>query len=697
MSSESAAVRLLLEHTEPESRRLGAQQVSYLHGREGAELLRQALADEDWRVRKEAASVAANMGSREEVLRTLVLALDEKENIGLRNAAVEALVAIGTEAVPAAILALETLDADGRKLAVEVLAGVPDARGTEALVGRLQDPDPNVRCAVAEALGNASAAGHEARASAVSALTALVLSEVETLVKLAALGALVHLGAKLRWSMLAPLASNVTLRRLAFAAAARSQEREAVVALALATADASPAVSMVALLALVECLVLAEAPELVQAAREVFTGPSAASSAARDRIRVHASSPDAQIRGAALVALGTMRDPGDVTLLVEALADEEVSGRAEVGLRLFGEGAVAPMLEVGRRSGLPLRAATISLVPLLTATSDRPTREALHEALHDPAPDVLAAAITTIASTGGEGDLERVAPFARHFDVRVARTARAALYTLASRHPSEAKALRARLDAAGGDAAVGCVLLAALAETGAARKVDEEDIEFLGAAARHSDAETRRAAVEALAAIGGEAAAEVVLLAVADEESEVNVAAIRALGRMGRAEPLVALVRTSHDPALVATALRALAEASPAQAYEAARPLLSSSDPAVACAAVGAIGGLAHPGREDGLFEALGHRDAEVVKSALFELSRAPGARSLTRFGTCLDHESWEVRRVAAEVLGQDGGASARALLRAGLEREKDALVREAITSALAAGGTRSDESGDAS
>jgi HEAT repeat protein len=73
------------------------------------------------------------------------------------------------------------------------------------------------------------------------------------------------------------------------------------------------------------------------------------------------------------------------------------------------------------------------------------------------------------------------------------------------------------------------------------------------------------------------------------------------------------------------------------------------------------------------------------VKAALFELSRAEGPRSLSRLGLCLDHASWEVRRVAAELLGHKGDAPARALLRARLEREKDELVREALGLALGA------------
>jgi hypothetical protein len=55
----------------------------------------------------------------------------------------------------------------------------------------------------------------------------------------------------------------------------------------------------------------------------------------------------------------------------------------------------------------------------------------------------------------------------------------------------------------------------------------------------------------------------------------------------------------------------------------------------------------------------------------------------MARLGLCLDHASWEVRRVAAELLGQDKSAGAQALLKARYEREKDPVVRAAIAGAV--------------
>ena len=54
------------------------------------------------------------------------------------------------------------------------------------------------------------------------------------------------------------------------------------------------------------------------------------------------------------------------------------------------------------------------------------------------------------------------------------------------------------------------------------------------------------------------------------------------------------------------------------------------------------------------------------------------------RVATCLSHPSWEVRRLASEILGQDRSPAARDLLRARRDLELEPVGREALTEALA-------------
>jgi HEAT repeat protein len=679
MSGSFARIAKLLDEHEPESRRLAAQQIPRVRGPEAGQLLLRALGDADWRVRKEATAVASSVETRDDVLRALRMALEDRVNIGLRNAAVEAMIALGSDALAPAMEALVALDADGRKLAVEVLAGVPDIRGVRALEGALGDLDPNVRSAAAEALGRAGHSGEEARQVAIDALLTLLPTD-DMFLKLAALDSLTRLEARLSWGTVGPFVSDPLLKRYALAAAAGSREPDAIAALAAAAGDASPTIAREAIIAIGDCVL--EDPdntELVELASKTMR-PLAR---ARDTVRAMVQGDEStHARGAAIAALGLIRDQNDVQLLVDALGDHELAEHAELALKLFGEEAIAPMVEAGRQGSPEVRGATLSLVPML-APEEPGVLEMLREALHDTSSDVLAAATRVFAKSGAAEDLRHVARFALHGDARVSNAAWTATHALARRYEAAARAMVGDVDASSPEAVIGCIAIDALATVGASRA---EDVAFLQVALSNGDPRARRAAVDALATIGDARAADTVAFALADEEPDVVLAAVRALGKLRRPDPLVALLASSREPTHIAAALRALAEADPERTLTVALPLVRTADGAVAAAAVEAIGSLgAHPARGDALFAALEHADPGVVKLAILELSHDLDARALARIGTMLDHDARDVRQLAAELLGQEASAASQSLLRARLEREKDPTVRDAIAVALSA------------
>lgn len=688
MNEAATAVRWLLQQSEPEARRVAVQQIAKVRGREAPELLLCALGDDDWRVRKEATLIAPGLEHREEVVASLVAALEDTVNIGLRNAAVEALVAIGPDAISATIDALTRLDADARKLAAEVLGGVPDARGTVALSRALEDEDANVRVTAAEALGKAALAGEESRELATESLVA-ALAASDVLLKIAVLDSLARLETRLPWSLFAAYLDDPLLRRYAIAAASGSREAPAVQALALATGDASPTIAREALVSLGEVIAgAADDGDLLDCARAAI-GLTEAGRACARRAAVDAEDPRA--RGGALLVLGLFRAAADVPALVNALGDDDVAERADLALRLFGPSAARPLLAAARKAKPTVHAAALALVASLEGAPVADVRKALRAGLTDPAIEVVSCAVEALGPVGDARDLRRLAKLVWHEDERVAAAATNAVCELAARHVDAARALLRDARLGHDPLVLGCVLLGAIAST---QPLRDEDVHLLQRALSHDQPQVRRAAIDALALGGGDAAADAVIFALADEEHDVQLAAARALGRLGRTDTLVGVVRDTRDPALTATALRALGDADPDRALASATPLVVHVDAAVACAAVEALGQLRAArgsGRvsiqmavacEDALFSALDHPDEEVVKLALSLIGAQPGARALARLGLCLDHTSSEVRCVAAELLGQDNSTGARALLRARYEREKDQIVRKAITTA---------------
>jgi HEAT repeat protein len=102
-------------------------------------------------------------------------------------------------------------------------------------------------------------------------------------------------------------------------------------------------------------------------------------------------------------------------------------------------------------------------------------------------------------------------------------------------------------------------------------------------------------------------------------------------------------------------------------------------------AAVEAIGAIDAPGRLDALVHALSHGEPEVVKAALRALaSEERDPRAAAHVGACLDHDVWDVRRLAAELLGRRSDTASKHLLRQRLVDEREPLVREEIQRSLA-------------
>lgn len=142
-----------LASSDPENRRRAAGRLAGESGEHAAGLLIQALGDEDWRVRKEATSVAITLAPSPEILRVLVETFaPTEENVGLRNAAVEALGGYGAAAVDALGVLVHELDPDGRKLSAEALGKTGEAGALLLLRTLMEDRDPNVCAAAVEAV-----------------------------------------------------------------------------------------------------------------------------------------------------------------------------------------------------------------------------------------------------------------------------------------------------------------------------------------------------------------------------------------------------------------------------------------------------------------------------------------------------------------------------------------------------------------
>jgi HEAT repeat protein len=113
---------------------------------------------------------------------------------------------------------------------------------------------------------------------------------------------------------------------------------------------------------------------------------------------------------------------------------------------------------------------------------------------------------------------------------------------------------------------------------------------------------------------------------------------------------------------------------------------LTGSAPAhVAVSAIESIARIPKIHHVDELIDGLSHPNPEVVKAVLGVFAELHDPRVVPHVGACLDHEAWDVRRLAADLLGQQGSEANVELLRARMPVEKEPLVKDAITRALEA------------
>lgn len=227
-ASDLAAVKTIFREGDEEARLTAVRRLAHQpETPEDRELCLEALievmGDESWQVRKEAVAAVLSWTDAELLAERLVDAMSEPEDIGRRNAVIEAVMKLGTVTIDPLLRALAKKP-DYRKVLVDVLGTFGDTRVIPALGDALLDDDPNVRAAAMEQL--ASFQSHEV----VPALRQALRSQ-DLLVVLAALDGLNRQRVAIPVADLLPMAEQTVLRPALMTALGHSQEVAAVPAL----------------------------------------------------------------------------------------------------------------------------------------------------------------------------------------------------------------------------------------------------------------------------------------------------------------------------------------------------------------------------------------------------------------------------------------------------------------------------------
>lgn len=648
-----------------------------------AALLLRALGDEDWRVRKESAHAAIHRAEELSMMESLVHAICQGENVGLRNAALDVLEELGERAAPALIAALPTAPEHARKFLIEALGEAGGPLVIYELKQAVASDDVNLAGEAIEAL--ARIGGPEAESAIRERLSA-----PDPFLRLAALEALNRRDAVVGWDELAPLLEDRMLRRVALAALGRTGRAEALVPLFAGLED--PALHTVGAAAVSLVRLLRQGGAILERAEPRLSALGARARSGLTTLLGGAS--EIELRRAAAELLALARDDRALPQIVAQLTADAGAPETLDALRRWGDEAVRPLLLLSARlETADERAVALELASDLAAVSDAPTRPlrvlvraALRDALHDHEPVVVAAAARSLASYADAGDVDVLVQCALSAHPDVARAAAQALESLVA---TERDAVERAIREVEVERTQGAALASVLAMLGGPEALDR-----LRVLLASDDAHVRRAALHALGRIGGMRAAELVAFALADEDSEVQVAAAHVLGRLRDehggvpgASELLQAVSSEHAHVRAAVA-RALGATGLALAIEPLRELISDPDSGVALAAVEALGRLPEAALGSCLREALVHPDREVVKTALRALARPSPAGALDagvadQLIAALSHDAWDVRQLAAELIGELRIVSAQPALAAQLARETDDLARGTLSDAL--------------
>lgn len=618
------------------------------------------LGDPSWRVRKAAVAVVDRYRVAPELVAELVRGLGSEDNAGLRNSCSEALVSLGEAAVDEVARHLRTADQDQRKFVVEVLGAVGTTRARDILTSALDDADVNVRTAVAEALGRIG--GHEI-ITRVRAKLGQSRHDIQQSVYL--LDALASARARLPFEELEEFIGKAPVARSLYPVLGLTGDRRALQPLVEGTARGSEGTRHVAIIALTSLITTADESMRATLAELLRARPKVI-----ERLHEALDAEDDRVAAAAIQVLAVLDDAEMAPRFLAAVACRAVVETGMQAVLRLGRRAVRPLLDDFDRVGVEAR--VLFLEALETIGDDDVVTELL-ELAGNLETRSAEAALRALGSLGDETAVAPLMELARKEDPELARQAAYALGAIGVRCPAPvAEQVRAAIQ--GGDMRPAWLdVLGALGRP--------EDVAIVEAGSRHTDAEVRRAAVEAAPSFGTAFPYETLVFALTDEHPTVRLAAARGLGSYRSDEVVEALLAVARDPDswVVSEALRALGAVGGPKVVPTLMSAVGSTSAPIAISALQSLFRLNPANIETAVRKALEHVDPEVVREALDVTIRLPAQKAGAILIDCLSHRSWNVRRAAAEGLANRCLPVPSRVLEARLKAETEPLVREEL------------------
>ena len=564
------------------------------------ESLTQLLGNDDWRVRRTAASTLASHGPA--IVAALVSTLREQHhNLSVLSSALDLLAISDIDIVEPLIDFLEADDANLRLQAALILGERRDHRAVPALISRLTDDDANVQFHAIEALG---------RLHAIDACDALVAIAEQRNFFLAfpAIQALSALANSAIAPRLVPLLEDELLRAPVIEALGELGDEDMAVPLVelLNTSEAPTEVITDALSGLYDRYEsrYAAGEHIAALVRRSLT----ATGTQKILDAVQRVGPD-RLPGLAKV-LGWLQGSAVQRALTRLLGQPSIRSQVVEALVRNGAGVVGLLTEQLKAEDLETRqAAAVALGRI----GDRRATPALVEALHDR--ELAVGAAGALARIGDARAFESLMRMLGDADSAIRQAVIAALNSighvdmpgriavLLGSEDSIVRESALRIAGYFGYAECRESVLALCDDTvEAVRRAAVEQLAFfddprvferLDYALADEAAAVRGAAVAALARVEHPSRADALLRALTDSQAWVRYTALKSLGAIAAQHVVSTVISTLHDdpaPHVRLAAIEVIGRLKPANGLQILEPLTRSNDEDVARAAVRALG-----------------------------------------------------------------------------------------------------------
>jgi HEAT repeat protein len=636
--------------------------IKSLRGRSGdiyVNLLLSAMEDVSWRVRNTAADILLEEHPVEAYIEGLINLLYREDNAGARNSAIEALVRLNKKATPFLIKAFNTPDNDVRKFIIDILGEFKDSRSLPLMLNALKDEDENVRATAIEQIGKAG------ESSVVDALVEILEGD-EIWTAYAATDALGRIGDRKAIPALIKALDNKTLREPAIKALSLIGDPETLKYIVPFIEDSSKTIQEEAIQGIGRFYHKGVSEEFITGEIKRLPGDRIL-----DILVTHAWSKKPDVRIAAILILGLMKDERAYNPLLQISQDEDFKKDVERAFVFIGKDRPESLLKLFETDDLYQKRFICEVAGRIASPVYYVTFERLLEDEDGHIRSIAAKAISKL------GNLKAIEPLKRLLADPYEDVQEAAVEALSNLSSGlSVNELIDMLDSPNPALRKNAAML--LGKTGAT-----EAVQALGFRLKDENTDVRKAVIRAFSHLKTIESVRFLILALTDEEPDIRVLSALSLGHIGGEgifEALSLLLSDSDDSVRVA-ASNALGMLKDARAVRPLMELLYDKNGFVVTTAIESLSRIGGDEARSALLSILVSDDKEIRRTAIKALSSFDDVEEeLLPF---LKDDDWATRMAAVAVLGKRAKGIVRIELEKLLAIEEDPIVKKAVKESL--------------